>query len=300
MVPGGVARQPKPEVIGTPLNGLRRPKADSGPGGAGTYAGGACPCARAAAAAASAMRRCSASQASRSFRSRSTISAATASCRALTCASWLWIPGLAACSSPLRRVVSAMSLSTWAFLASASSRAAFSRASAASALALRSLISASTACSRACEFTLVAFCWVSLSIAEFWLRKAWSARSMVSVRLPPLFDPKKSERFDGTPPDLYACVAICPISFLVSVIFCLSFSSCWVILALFCWARSTRAARASTSLTAPGARKLALVDHQVPGGLGDLRVHEFERLLHARGLGVEGRLLVFECVGEGH
>ena len=112
------------------------------------------------------------------------------------------MPGLAAWSSASSRVVSAMSLSTLAFLASASSRAAFSRASAASALALRSVISASTAASRAWELTLVAFCWVSLSIAEFWLRSAWSARSMVSVRLPPLLEPKNRERLEGTPPDL--------------------------------------------------------------------------------------------------
>ena len=95
MVPGGVARHPKPELIGTPLNGWRSPKADGGPGGAGTYGAGLAAAwprglaaAAAAAAAASAMRRCSASQASRSLRSRSTISAATASCRALTWASW--------------------------------------------------------------------------------------------------------------------------------------------------------------------------------------------------------------------
>ena len=150
------------------------------------------------------------------------------------------MPGLAAWSSASSRVVSAMSWSTWAFLASASSRAACSRASAASALALRSLISASTASSLAWELTLVAFCWVSLSIAEFWLRMAWSARSMVSVRLPPLLEPKNGEKVEGTPPDLWAWVAICPISFLVSAIFFLSVSSCWAILAFFCWARSLR------------------------------------------------------------
>ena len=105
-------------------------------------------------------------------------------------------------------------------------------------------------------------------------------------------------------------MAICPISFRVSAIFCLSASSCWVIFALFCCARSTRAARASHFLDRSGhpalgvqecllgAGELALVQDQVCRGLGDLGVHEFEGVLDPGRLVAQRGLLVLKVVGE--
>ncbi len=49
-----------------------------------------------------------------------------------------------------------------------------------------------------------------------------------------------------------------------------------------------------------GAGQLALVDHQVAGGLRDARVHEFQGLLNPGRLGFEGGLLVVELIGMRH
>ena len=153
MVPGGVARQPKPDVMGTPPeNGWRRPKADGDPVTGGTYGcrsghgssprrscgGRRCCC--------SAMRRCSASQASRSLRSRSTISSATAfwlrlNCGQLALDSRAWRPGARRRGGWCPRSACRPCLLGRGLVAGR-----FFRSSAASALAFRSLISASTAC----------------------------------------------------------------------------------------------------------------------------------------------------------
>ena len=258
------------------------------------------------------MRRCSASQASRSFRSRSAISAATASCWALTWASWLWMPGLAAWSSASSRVVSAMSLSTWAFLASASSRAAFSRASAASALALRSVISASTASRRAWELTLVAFCWVSLSIAEFWLRIAWSARSMRVRQASARVRAEEQREVGGHAAGLVGLGGdlsdqLPGVGDLLLVGLQLLGDLGLVLL------REVHAGRQGLHFLDGtghpalgiqerllGAGQLPLVQDQVRRGLGDPGVHEFEGVLDPRRLVPKGGLLVLEVVGECH